>query len=94
MTHTLLNNCPLGPKILLFGLNLDVIFICIHNILIDNFLNKLVTLCTKFKKNLTNFESSKGDKMIQLNLIIQLDDLSFFSPGCFGDVGFLCIRNL
>lgn len=50
MTHTELNNCPLGPKILLFGLNLDVIFLCIHNILIDNFLNKLVTLRTKFKK--------------------------------------------
>lgn len=32
--------------------------------------------------------------MIQLNLIIQLYDQSFFSPGCFGDFGFLCIRNL
>lgn len=51
MTHTELDNCPLGPKILLFGLNLDVFFLCIHNNLIDNFLNKLVTLCTKLKKN-------------------------------------------
>lgn len=42
MTHTELDNCTLGPKILLFGLNKDV-FLCIHNILIDKFLNKLVT---------------------------------------------------
>lgn len=47
MTHTELKNCSVGPKILLFGLNLDVIFLCIHNILIDNSLNKLATLCTK-----------------------------------------------
>lgn len=80
MTHTQLYSCPLVTKILLFGLNLDVIFLCIHNILIDNFL--------------TNFESRKGDEMIQLNSIIQLYDISFFSPGCFGDVGFLCVRNL